>query len=150
MSATLSIVSNFSLPTQGRTLTGKQGAAANDFDEAFTVSVAGTVHNIIFSAADNTVKTLWDDDDDLPATFDYGYFWADQDCFLQLVATATHVIFKILATVPFWIPGFGSLLAAANTTPMVTGADPVVTALDSILCLNRSGTTLNGQLILVD
>lgn len=148
--ATLSILSNLSLPVQGRTITGKQGAAADASTDALAITVDGYVHEIIFTLADNSKKTLYDDDDDHPATFDYGFFWADQDCFLQLIATATNVTFKIEATVPFWISGFGSLLAAANTTEIATGSDPSVTALDSIVCLNRSGTTLNGQLVIID
>lgn len=148
--ATLSILSNFSLPSLGLTIKGKQGLATATIDEPLEISVSGTDHVVRGSLATDSKKTIFDDDDDVPATFDYLFFWADQDCFLQLIATATNVIFKIEATVPFWMPGFGSLLAAANTTEVSTGSDPSVTAIDSVVVLNRSGSTMNYLLAIID
>ncbi len=148
--ATLSIVHNFSLPVMGRTITGKQGAATDDFNEPLDITVSGYVHEVYFTLADNTLKTIYDDDDDHPATFDHLWFWADTICFLQFIATTTNVTFKVAATVPVPLAGYGSLLAAANTTPIAVGSDPAVTAIDSVVCLNRSGGVMNGHLFIVD
>lgn len=150
MSATLSIVSNFSLPTQGRTLTGKQGAATDSFDEALDITVDGQVHEVIGSLATATVVTAYDDDDDVPADWDYLYFWADQDCYIQIIGSASNVIFKVEATVPFWLSGFDSVLAAANTTAITGGSEPILTDIDSIVIGNYSGSTMNYHLAIID
>jgi hypothetical protein len=150
MSSTLSVVSNFSLASQGRTITGKQGAAADGFDTALDITVTGTVHEMIGSLATATVATVYDDDNDLPADWDYLYFWADQDCYIQIIGSGSNAIFKVEATVPFWLPGFDSILAAADTTIITGGSEPTLTDIDSIVIGNYSGNTMNYHFAVID
>lgn len=146
--ATLSILNSFSLPTQGRTLTGKQGTSTDSVSTAFEITVTGTTHTMIGTLATATVNTLWDDDNDFPIDWDYLYFWADQDVYLQIVST-TNVIFKILAKVPFTMT-YDSLLAAADATIITGGSEPTLVDIDSIVLGNYSGSSVNYQLTLVD
>ena len=122
--ATLSILNNFSLTAQGLEISGKQGAAAAGFSTDLDITVTGTYHHIVGSLATATVVTVYDDDNDVPADFDYLYFWADQDAYIQIIGSGTNVIFKVEATQPFVLPGFDTILAAADTTIMSGGASP--------------------------
>jgi hypothetical protein len=148
--ATLSITNNFSLPTQGNTLTGKQGAAADGFAAALAITVSGTVHQVVGSLTTATVATVYDDDDDFPADWDYLFFWADQISYIQLIGSGSNVIFKLAATQPFVLPGYDSLLAAANTTIITGGSEPALTDIDSIVVGNYSGNTMNYLFIVID
>jgi len=148
--ATLSILSNFSLDSQGRTVTGKQGLAADGFSEALDATVSGTVHEVIGSLATATVVTVYDDDNDVPADFDYLYFWADQDCYIQITGSGTNVIFKVEASTPFWLPGFDTILAAADTTIITGGTEPTMTDVDSVVIGNYSGNTMNYHFAVID
>ena len=152
--ATLSILNSFSMPSQGKTVTGKQGAAADavstsmDLTAATTPAIAGTIYSRIGTLATATYNTIYTAATDFPATFDYGHFWADQDCYIQLIFSATDIKFKVAAKVPFVIPGFGSGLGSAGTTVM--SAEPTVTAVAKVVIGNVSGTTLNYALTLID
>lgn len=150
MSATLKIINNFEITTQGVTYTGKQGLAADSADEAFEVTVDGTVHHVTGSLATATVVTVYDDDNDVPIDWEYLFFWADQDCYIQLIGAATNVIFKIEAKEPFVLPGFDSLLAAADTTAITGGSEPSVADIDSIVIGNYSGNTMNYVFAVID
>src|SRR3990167_5528841 len=140
--ATLSIINNLSLPTQGNTFTGKQGLAANGFSTALTITVTGTVHSVVGSLATATVVTVYDDDNDVPADWDYLYFWADVDMYIQIIGSTTNVIFKVLAKVPFTLT-YDSMLAAADTTIITGGTEPTLTDIDSVVIGNYSGGTGN-------
>lgn len=148
--ATLSMISNFSLPTQGRTLTGKQGASTAGFNEALEITVSGTVHEVIGSLTTATVVTVYDDDNDVPADWDYFYFWADQDIYVQIIGSGTNAILKVEATNPFWLSGFDTILAAADTTAITGGTEPTLTDIDSIVLGNYTGTTANYHAIFID
>jgi hypothetical protein len=148
--ATLSIINNFELEAQGRTTTGKQGAAVDGFLTPLEIDVTGTKHEVIGTLATATVATPFDDDDDVPADWDYLYFWADQDCYLQIIGPTMHVVFKIEATQPFVLPGFDGIVAAANSTAIAGGTEPTMSDIDSIVIGNYSGSTMNYQLILID
>lgn len=150
MSATLKITSNFLVELNGVQHSGKQGTITDGIDDPFEVTVDGKIHHIGGTLATATVVTLWDEDSASLPDFDYGWFWADQDCYLQLIAQATNVIFKVEAKVPFWVPGFDQILAAANTTAITGGTEPTMSDLDSLVLGNYSGNTLNYALALID
>lgn len=148
--ATLKIINNFEISSQGLDFTGKQGASTDDFDDAFEFSVSGTVHQVLGSLATATVVTVYDDDDDVPADWDYLYFWADGDCYIQIIGSGTNVIFKVEATMPFVLPGFDSILAAADATKITGGSEPTLTDIDSIVIGNYSGSTINFLFAVID
>jgi hypothetical protein len=141
--ATLSIVNNFSVPTQGRPITGKQGEEQEAFNTAFEVEVNGFVHEVISQLATDNVVTVFDDDDDVPADFAYAYVWADQDFYIQIIGSGSNVILKVQAFMPFVLPGFDTILAAADTTKITGGSEPTLTDIDSIVIGNYSGNTMN-------
>jgi hypothetical protein len=140
VAADLEIINTVSMETQGRTHTGKQG----DYDDTAatpkTISLGGQIHSMIGSLATATGVTVWDDDDDAPTDWDYLYFWADQDCYIQLIGASTNVSLPIKAGVPFTLYG-DDVLAAANTTPLA--AAPSLEAIDSVRIWNQSGNTMN-------
>lgn len=148
--ATLKILSNFEISSQGLTYTGKQGAAADTADETLDISVTGTIHNVVGTLSTATVVTVYDDDDDVPADWDYLFFWADQDCYIQIIGPTMNVIFKVEATVPFWLPGFDSMNAAANATAITGGTEPTMSDIDSVVIGNYSGTSLNYVFAVID
>ncbi len=147
--ATLNIWEYFSVVSQGTEKTGKQGTSTDAPQTPFAVTVDGLVHQVTGQVDDDEIQTIWDEDDDAPGDMAYFHFWADQDCYLQIIATATNVVFPILAKVPFVLSG-NTLLAAANTTPLVAGATPSTTEIDSIIVSNVSGSTLNFVASIVD
>lgn len=145
---TLKLVCNFTLTSQGTTITGKQGAAADGFSTPFDLTVSGTVHGGPGSLDTATARTVWDDDDDAPVGFDYAFYKADQDTYIQFIASATNFIVPVEANVPF-IMSAATLLAAVSTTAM-SGSAPSVTEIDSIVIQNNSGTTTNYVFWVVD
>lgn len=143
MSATLSLLNNFSTTIQGNVITGKQGAVADSFSTAYALSITGYTHRVINTIATATVNTIYDASNDFPATFAYAHFWADHIVYLQIVGSATNGVFKIAPFVPFTISGYGSILAAATTTLITGGAEPAVTAVSKIAVGNYSGSAAN-------
>jgi hypothetical protein len=148
--ATLKITHNISLEVQGNTFRAKQGTSTDDFDEPFEYTVTGTLHSMVGSLATASVVTVYDDDNDSPADFDYAYFWADQDCYIQIIGSGTNVVFKVEAKIPFDIPGFDTMLAAADTTAITGGTEPTLTDIDSIVVGNYSGSTMNYVFYAID
>lgn len=148
--ATLNIVNNFSLESQGSTFTGKQGLAASEFAEEFGITVTGTIHQVIGSLATASVKAVYDDDDDVPADWDYLFFWADQDCYIQIIGSGTNVTFKVAAKQPFVLPGFDLVLGAADTTAITGGTEPTLQDVDQVTIGNYSGTTMNYLFAIID
>lgn len=148
--ATLSIVNNFELTAQGLEITGKQGAAVDSFAEALDITVTGTIHHVVGRLATAAVVTVYDDDDDVPADWDYLYYWADQDSYIQIIGPTMNVIFKIEATQPFVLPGFDSMNAAANATAITGGTEPTMSDIDSIVLGNYSGETMNYLFAVID
>lgn len=148
--ATLSILNNFSLDSLGAVDEGKQGLAADGFAETYDISVTGTIHRVKGTLTTATVVTIYDDDDDVPADWDYLFYWADQTSYIQIIGSATNAIFKLAAYQPFVLPGFDSILAAGNTTIITGGSEPSVTDIDSIVLGNYSGTTMNFLFAVID
>lgn len=150
MSATLSIISNFSLPLQGITVTGKQGNTTDAATVAWTETVTGAIKDMIGTLATATVATVYNSSNDLPATFGYLFYWADQDSYIQIIGSGTNAIFKVAAKTPFWLPGNGTILAAANTTPIAGNSQPVLTNVASVVIGNYSGQTLNYRFAVIN
>lgn len=145
----LNLWNYFSVSSQGAEKTGKQGAITDAAQTPFAVTVDGLVHEVTGQIATATVKALWDDDDDLPATVDYFFFVADQNCYLQFVGAAVNFTVPILAKVPFVLSG-NTILAAANNTDITGGSEPAVVEIDHINCGNYSGSTLNFHVAVID
>jgi hypothetical protein len=149
--ATLSIISNFTLDSNvGIEMIGKQGPTTAAIGDAFDITVTGTAHYVPGTLATATVVTVYDDDNDVPADWDYAFLWADQDIYIQIIGSGTNAIFKVEATVPFWLPGFDTILAAADTTIITGGAEPSLTDIDSIVLGNYSGSTANYLFVCID
>lgn len=129
--------------------TAKQGTTTDPPQTPFPITAAGHEYNVKGTLTTATVKTLWDEDSNFPATFLYAHLWVDQIAYLQLIAQATNVIHRLRAKVPFVLPGYSTLLAAANTTIITGGAEPTLSQIDSIAIGNYSGSTLNYHLMLV-
>jgi hypothetical protein len=151
MTATLKIINNATLTSDGLTLIGKQGATTDAITDSFsitTVTISGTAHSRFGSIATATYNTIYNAANDFPATGDYLFFWADQDVYLQFIGSASNFIVKVLATVPFVLPGFNKHLAAVSTT--VFSAEPTLEALAKVVVGNVSGTTANYFLMIVN
>lgn len=148
--ATLSIISNFTATLQGLEVSGKQGLAASGIADALDITVGGQVHKVVGSLGTATISTVWDDDNDSPTDFDFLFFWADVDMYIQLIGSGTNVIFKVDGTVPFWLPGFDTLLAAADTTPIAGGTEPTLQDIDSVVIGNYTGGTGNYVFAVID
>lgn len=144
--ATLKIINNFTLDSDGILTLAKQGAAANlitDEQSLTTVTITGTCHYRKGTLATATANTIYDSSNDYPATFDYLFFWADVAMYLQLIGSATCSTQKVAALVPFVLAGYGIILGAANTTPITGGTEPVCTAVTKAVIGNYSGGSGN-------
>ena len=148
--ATLSIINNFSLNSGGLYKLGKQGTLTDDFMLPYDITVTGTCHYMQGSIATAGIATVYDDDDDLPADWDYLYYWADQITYIQIIGPTMHVVFKVAAKQPFVLPGYDSLTAAANATAIAGGAEPSPSDIDSIIIGNYSGSTANYVFAVID
>lgn len=142
MSATLSIVNNFSLPTQGNTYTGQQGPITALPSAPLAITVNGTIYEAVNTLATAAIVTIFDSDD-VPATWQYLFYWADQITYIQIIGSGSNAIFKVAAMQPFVLPGYNKVLAAANTTPIAGGSEPAVTTVASVVLGNYSGTAAN-------
>lgn len=105
---------------------------------------------MVGTLATATVITMYDDDNDLPADWDYLFFWADAICYLQLIGSAGNVTHRIAAGQPFVLPGYDSILPAASTTLITGGSEPTMEDIDSIALGNYTGSTLNYLFIVID
>lgn len=155
MAYDLDILCNFTVTVRGKTISFWQGTSADDLvTTPFTVSVDGPAHGGPFTLATATARTVWDDDDDAPTDFDFMFFVADQNMFIQIIASATHVVFPVLAGVPFILApktdGLTAKMLGAASTTALSGSAPSVTEIDSIVIQNNSGETANGFFFVVD
>jgi hypothetical protein len=141
--ATLNIINNFDMTAQGVTVSGKQGAVADSSADPLAVTVSGLDKSMTGQLATATVATLFDSSVDLPATFAYLFFWADQITYLQIVGSGSNVIHKVAATQPFVLPGYNKILAAASTSLITGGSEPVVTTIAKVAAGNYTGVTAN-------
>ena len=155
MAVDLNILCNFDMTVRGVTISARQGTDANAATtDPFVVSVTGDAQSVPFTLATATALTIWDDDDDKPSDFDFLFFVADQNMFIQIIASATSVVFPVLAGVPFILAPktdalTAKMLGAATTTP-ISGSAPSVTEIDSVVIQNNSGETAHGMLVVVD
>ena len=154
MAVDLNVLCNFSVTIRGVTFTGKQGAGTDNILSPFVVSVDGDGHVVPFTMLNGATLTIWDDDDDKPADFDFLFVVADQNFFIQVIASATNFIVPQLAKVPFILApktdaATAKCLAAANTTIM-SGTAPSVTEIDSVVIQNNSGSTMYGTFAVFD
>lgn len=148
--ATLSIINTFELVAQGLSVIGKQGLAASLVTDVYDITVSGTTHHVVGSLATATVVTVYDDDDDSPADWDYLFYWADQISYIQIIGPTMSVVFKIAAYQPFVLPGYDSLTAAASATAITGGSEPSPSDIDSVVLGNYSGTTMNYLFAVID
>ena len=147
--STLNVWTYLSHSLVGGETTAKQGTSTDAPQTPFAITAAGHQYDLKGTLATATVKTLWDEDSNFPATFLYAHFWADQICYLQLVAQSTNVVHRVAAKQPFVLPGYSTILPAANTTLITGGTEPTLSQIDSIAIGNYTGTTLNFHLLLV-
>jgi hypothetical protein len=145
----LNIWSYASHQLSGGETTAKQGTRTDAPQTPFAITAADQQYDLKGSLSTATVQTLWDEDSNFPATFLYAHIWADQIAYVQLIAQGTNVIHRLAAKVPFVLPGYSTILAAANTTIMDGGTEPTLSQIDSIVLGNWSGSTLNFHLLLV-
>jgi hypothetical protein len=148
--ATLNIKNSFSITVNGKTIEGWQGTSAtNDADDFMSVTVDGNDMYQQASLADASARTLWDDDDDSPADFDYFFFCATQDVDLQIIAATLNVTLPVKAGFPF-VLSYDDILAAIATTPIVADSTPAYEEIDSIRINNRSGSAASYVFFVVD
>jgi hypothetical protein len=155
MAVDLDVICNFEVTIRGVPLSIWQGtdsdAAATD---PMAISVDGDAKVTPFTLATGTALTVWDDDADKPADFDFFYFKADQNMFIQIIASATSFTIPVLAGIPFILApktdgATAKALGAASTTAM-SGSAPSVTEIDSIVIQNNSGNTAYGFTAVID
>ena len=148
--ATISIVNSFSLNSFGVTDEGKQGLTTSGISDEYDITVTGTIHRMKGQLATATVVTLFDDDASVITDFDYAFIWTTGIAYIQVIGSATNFIVKIAAYQPFVLPGFDSILAAANTTIISGSSEPSVTDCDSVLLGNYSGATIDFLAAFID
>lgn len=147
--STLNIWNSLSHNLLGSETTAKQGTTTDDPRTPFAITAAGHEYDVKGTLTTATVKTLWDEDSNFPATFLYGFLWTDQIAYVQLIAQATNVVHRLGAKQPFVLPGYSTCLGAENTTIIAGGTEPTLSQIDSIVLGNYSGSTLNYRLVLV-
>lgn len=119
MAATLRIISQITMLSAGVPRIIKSGTADAARLSSFGISVDGFCHAPTGTLASGSAATLWDGSTDLPATFDNGYFWADQDGQLQLIDTTSTGTNVILEYTKYNLLCFeGKILAAADEALM--------------------------------
>lgn len=147
--ATLNVWNHLSMVNDGSEVTAKHGTTTDAPQDPFAITATGSVFRVKGTLATATVRTLWDEDNQFPATFLYAHLWVDQISYLQLVAQATNVIHRVAAKQPFVLPGYSTVLGAASTTIITGGTEPTLSQIDSIILGNYSGSTANYCLSLV-
>lgn len=136
--ASLLIISNFTVTSDGVVYSGKQGETTDATTDEFTVTVDGLVHQVNTSIATAAVATVWDEDNDTPADFDYLFVWSSVVMYLQLIGQTSNIITKLLAKVPYMLCN-DQMLAAASTTAITGGTEPTLEDIDSVVIGNYSG-----------
>lgn len=133
----------------GKEYTFHQGDSTDSPDDEYDVAAEdttsttdGEIHLVEHALATATVVTVYDDDNDVPTDWDYMFFWADVDMYLQLVGSGTNVILKTRKKIPF-VWHYDSLLAAADTTIITGASEPTLTDIDSIVVGNYTGGSGN-------
>lgn len=150
MAATFKVRNQFSVEIDGITYTGKHGESTDDGDDFYEYSITGNAHVVPGTLATAAVATVYDDDDDVPADWDYLFFWAAADMYIQIIGPTMHAIFKVESFLPFVLPGFDSMVAAANSTAITGGTEPTMSDIDSIVIGNYSGASAKYLFALFD
>lgn len=153
--ATLTIINNATLSSQGNSIIGKQGESTDTISTGYVLTgILGQNHQRTGLLATATVALLYNAATDLPATGKYLHFWADQDCYIQLIGTTGNVVHPVTALVPFVLSGGGdetlAILAAANTTAISGAAEPTLETLAKVYVGNYSGLSMNYTFLLVN
>lgn len=143
MAGTLTITNNLTFETEGETLTAKAGpATVEDITEPYEITgltMNGTGHKVVASLATATGLTIWDEDDDSPANWQYCHIRTDQNVYVQLIGQTSQVSFLVTAHIPYTLTN-DQMLAAANTTALA--AEPTLEDIDSVRIWNQSGSTV--------
>lgn len=148
--ASLNILNRFSVVGTGAVEhSGKQGAVADGVNDELVVTVSGDVHQVSGTLATAAVRTVYDNDDDAPTSWNYLWFWCSVDMYLQIILATGNLIHKVLATTPFNM-SWPSALVAANTTVIAGGVEPTLEAVDSIVIGNYSGGSGTFNFAVVD
>lgn len=153
--ATLTIINNATLSTQGNSIIGKQGNATDTISTGYSLTgILGQNHQRTGLLATATAALLYNAATDLPATGKYLHFWADQNCMIQLIGATANVIHPVTALVPFVLSGGAgavlALLATANTTAISGAAAPTLETLAKVYIANYSGLSMNYTLLIVN
>ncbi len=143
----LSIINNYNMTATGKS--GQQGEADDGFLDPLDIAVVGLIAESIGTLATASAATLYNAASSLPATFAYLHFVGNQDCYLQIIGSATSLVVKVLAGAPF-VLSVGSVLGAASTTAITGGAEPAVTAVAKVVVGNYSGETLTYSFAVID
>src|SRR5262245_31500588 len=98
--STLYITNNFQIDILGQLVSGQQGSSTTPPQDGYAFTVSGEVLSRIGSVATATVKTIYDDDSDFPADWDYLWFKADQDVYLQIIMGSSNFTVKVEANLP--------------------------------------------------
>ena len=112
--------------------------------------MSGTRHVVSGTLATAAVVTVYDDDNDVPADWDYLWYCADQISYIQIIGSGSNVILKCAAYQPFVLNGYDRILAAADTTAITGGSEPTLTDIDSIVLGNYSGNSMSYLFIVID
>ncbi len=153
MAGTVKIVSFFDMVSlAGSQVSGKQGTSTNPRWKPLNLGTTnGVAYDTTGSLADDTATLLYTGATDLPATFEYGFFWASVATIIQLIdnnSTGTNVKISVPATVSFMFSG--TLLAAADETAAL-GYDTDLAALQSVTTIYAEAVSAGQfQLTLVD
>ncbi len=155
--ANVNITTILEVSGHGTITIGKHGAQSDSIQVPKVITVTGTLGEKRSSLAASGLATLYDKATEsavIPATFNFLYFWADQDYQIQLITASTEVTHSGAAEVPTILSEGGALgsvglLASAGTTNNTAVA--VLATVDEITIHNISSTTaMNYHLILVD
>lgn len=150
MSVPIDIVDNFEMANLGFDLTGQQGVPGGGLAQTdpFVYSVNGQGQTTPYSLATATALKIWDSAINVPASFQFLFFVADQNTYLQFITAAVNFTVLAIAGIPFKLSSM-NILAAANTTPMA-GSAPAVAAIAKIYIQQNSGSTSNGQFTVIN
>jgi hypothetical protein len=85
---------------------------------------------------------------DNPSTWDYLFYWADQDTQIQLLTAGTSVTLGVLQYVPFVLSNDAFLCDDDAATNNV--AEATLVQIDEITVGNYSGATANYVIVIID
>lgn len=148
MSATLSVLNQFTTIINGRPMAGFQGTSDDIATDEMDITLTGQVKQLASQLATATVLKVYDDAvDTCVANLLYLWYKADQRTYIQLVSAATNVVIgPLAANVPISIGAYSSfkLLAEDDNIDAITGgAEPSTADVKQVYIGNYSGSTCN-------